>query len=260
MTNLTQKEILPYIVVYKNRFSNIQSTYEFFQTLNKDSDIVYDFKRREGAGWAQNTHMVTSLDKDIENKNGGNFISELIKIRKDVLDDYVSQYYNSKIWPLDLKDKYQNAEEHWYADFSIIKTFHNPSRSIVRHPEFHLDVIPSPKNQFDRNHIITTMIYINDEYGHGEIKFYDKDHGFLYYKPEAGDIITFPSFYPFYHNPVMPEGVDRYAIRSSFDSNIENSLLGNNQVKFEDYVDKNEYNLYLEQKIQVNYINGKDLK
>ena len=256
-----KKEILPYVVVYKNQFEDVNKTLELFNTLNEDSNLISDFKFNDNAyGWATQTFMFSGLYKDFQGKENSDIMNEIIKIRKETLDDYVKDNYNSDIWPVDLKKIYPFNEPSLHSHFSVIKTLYNPASKSVRHPFFHLDAIPNPTNEEDRNHIITTMIYLNDDYEFGEIKFYNKDKGFVYYKPEAGDVIIFPSFYPFYHNPNMPIGKNRYAIRSSYDEFILNSLLPNNGVKFADYIDKKEYDLYKSGDTQVNYINGKDLK
>lgn len=256
-----KKDLLPNVVVYKKRFKSIEKTYDFFKTLNKDSDLIFDFKFNDNSyGWATETFMFSSLYKTFEDKENADVMTEIIKIRKETLDDYVNNNSDSDIWPLDLKEKYPFDKPTLRSDFSVIKTFHNPDVAISRHPFFHLDNIPNPSNDSDRNHIITTMIYLNDDYKFGEIKFYSKDHGFVYYKPEAGDVIVFPSFYPFYHNPNMPVGENRYAIRSSYDEVILNSLLPNNGIKFEKYIDPEEYALYKNGKTEVLYINGKDLQ
>lgn len=254
------QEILSHVVVYKNRFKDIDKTYSFFKSLNKNSDLIEDFKFNDNSyGWATETYMFSSLYKDFIDKDNSDFFTEIIKIRKDTMDDYVKKYCKSEIWPIDIEKLYPFKDPSLHSVFSVIKTFHNPGSTIVRHPFFHLDGIPEPKNEYDRNHIITTMIYLNDDYEFGEIKFYSKEEGFVYYKPEAGDVIVFPSFYPFYHNPNMPLGENRYAIRSSYDESIKNSLMINNQIKFEDYIDKMDYDLYKNNTTKVKYINGKDL-
>jgi hypothetical protein len=255
-----KKNLLPYVVVYKNRFKSIDKTYNFFKTIDDKCNLISDFKFNDNAyGWATETFMFSSLYKDFEGKENSEFMNEIIKVRKETLDDYVNDHIDSDIWPLDLKKQYPFEDKSLHSHFSVIKTLHNIKSVSVRHPFFHLDAIPSPVNEFDRNHIITTMIYLNDEYEFGEIKFYDKENGFVYYKPEAGDVIIFPSFYPFYHNPNMPIGQNRYAIRSSYDEFIANSLLPNNSIKFSDYIDEKSYDLYKNGETKVKYINGKDL-
>jgi hypothetical protein len=255
-----KKEILPNVVVYKKRFTSIEKTYEFFKTLNENSNLISDFKSNHPIyGWATESFMFSSLYKDFENKDDAGIMTEIIKIRKETLNDYVTNNCKSEIWPLDLEKKYPFDDPTINSGFAVTKTFHHPDFANVRHRFFHLDNIPNPSNEFDKNHIITTMIYLNDNYEFGEIKFYNKNYGFVYYKPEAGDVLVFPSFYPFYHNPNMPVGQNRYAIRSSYDEVVDNSLLLNNATKFENYIDKDEYYMYNSGKTEVLYINGKDL-
>lgn len=254
-------EISPYVVVYKNQFKDIDKTYSFFKSIDEKSDLIFDFKYNDNSyGWATETYMFSSLYKDFNKKVGADCLTEIIKIRKDTMDSYVKKYADSNIWPLDILNIYPFEDPTLHSSFSVIKTFHNPEVFITRHPFFHLDNIPNPEGDFQRNHIITTMIYINDDYDHGEIKFYSKEKGFVYYKPQAGDVVIFPSFYPFYHNPNMPLGQNRYAIRSSYDEVCSNELLKNNSVKFQDYVDKEEYSKYNNNNLSVNYIYGKEIQ
>lgn len=54
---------------------------------------------------------------------------------------------------------------------------------------------------------ISIVIYLNDDYEGGEIKFPNQD---IFIKPEAGSMIIFPSYEPYVHDPQPTKSGDKY--------------------------------------------------
>ena len=64
------------------------------------------------------------------------------------------------------------------------------------------------------------VMYLNDDYEEGGINIIeisdDKEDliNHMYYKPNAGDLIMFPSGHPFYHSPMVAKGGSKALIRA----------------------------------------------
>lgn len=78
---------------------------------------------------------------------------------------------------------------------------------------YHTDYVKAASEQPGDKFGITTTFYLNDNYQNGEICFNIGDH-FLSYKPEAGDVIVFPSGDPYRHAVRKAYGAERFMIRS----------------------------------------------
>lgn len=83
---------------------------------------------------------------------------------------------------------------------SFSKYGENHGASEILAMNYHTDYVLSEKDMPGPKFFLTCTTYINDDYDGGEIVFYieGEDH-VLPYKPEAGDILVFPSGPPYYH-------------------------------------------------------------
>lgn len=270
-----KKELLEHVLVYKNLLkyddeliSLLDSSLNFHNCTrmcdhddnNKILNSVYlhtfknlyrgsvmhgysvEFNKREFLEWG---HHVSPEKINIKNfsendialektkqKIERNILEKIISIKYDILNDYLSFYKDSKIWP---------------ADFSLIEKM-----SILNNPEdysqftfFKYDEISSewPLLSFhtdgtktNSEHIISLMFYLNDNYDSGEIQFLTLDKTIISYKPKAGDIIVFPSFFPYFHSAKYPVGGPRYTIRTSLD--LQPGLCNITNMDFEEYADE----------------------
>jgi hypothetical protein len=76
------------------------------------------------------------------------------------------------------------------------------------HTDFVVPLKENPGTKFG----ITTTFYLNDDYEGGEICFKINDH-YISHKPQAGDVIVFPSMDPYMHGVRKSFGTERYMIR-----------------------------------------------
>ena len=83
---------------------------------------------------------------------------------------------------------------------------------------FHTDFQKENKDEPGKQHMITCNIYLNDNYDGGEIVFKifneDSTYSQISYKPEAGDIVIFPSTEPYYHGVNTSSNGLKYFVRS----------------------------------------------
>lgn len=62
----------------------------------------------------------------------------------------------------------------------------------------------------DKSHpVVSGVLYLNDDYEGGEIYFPEQD---IKIKPEAGSMIMFPSYRPYFHHPLAITSGNKYMI------------------------------------------------
>lgn len=79
--------------------------------------------------------------------------------------------------------------------------------------QYHLDYIHSERDEPGKKFLITCTTYINDDYEGGALEFYINGD-VVYYKPEAGDIVVFPSVEPYYHGVTGVKKLEKFFIRN----------------------------------------------
>lgn len=104
-------------------------------------------------------------------------VREVIHSLNDKIVDYITNTY--------LPDRKLEVTEHvWTRNLELIRW----KESSVLGP--HADGLDTPPAEPKFN--IGSLIYLNDDYEGGEIKFNDYD---LVFKPEIGDLVLFPNHY-----------------------------------------------------------------
>lgn len=269
------KELIPFVVVHKNHFINIDSVFDFFKNKRLDDkssyieewskEVYFDGTVKYTCCFNYN-YKVTRNTK-LENSDQEEIIiNDILQARKESLIKYIDAYKNEKIW----NDKLYNIDYETFLDRTGIDVYCiepvNRESEVVYASCFHSDRNMQGIDQ--EQHIITTMMYLNDDYDNGEIEFFHEDNGIkriVSYKPEKGDIITFPSFVPFFHAVRVPYGKDRYTIRTSWNG-IFNDVVEINSFNFKEYMDKkmdilDATNENMKDKVdEYIYIDGKDFR
>jgi predicted 2-oxoglutarate/Fe(II)-dependent dioxygenase YbiX len=79
--------------------------------------------------------------------------------------------------------------------------------------QYHTDYIIGEKDMPGPKFFLTTTMYINDDYDGGDVEFFVDDK-YYPYKPEAGDILIFPSTEPYYHGVKTIKNGNKFFIRN----------------------------------------------
>jgi hypothetical protein len=208
-------EIYPNILVYKNMFKNISKSYKILtDSLLETEDrlfspwsqwsffgnylapIIPGFDTSEKYGNLKNIKTTTQIQEDEKN-----FAIEMMENFYLVTEDYIKRHNID----VDLN------ETSLYEDGSTIPTwrwtggtvgyYHITEKDALEKDKYgmryHSDYQPEKGSAPGYNFVITCTIYFNDDYEGGEIDFAMGDK-LVKYKPEAGDLLVFPSGHPDY--------------------------------------------------------------
>jgi hypothetical protein len=203
-------EIYPKIFVYKNLFKDIGKTYNILKESKGEEDGLF-------SPWSQWSRFGEYINPIFKNYNDNLKLEHVEKIKtltekqeehKQVLleilnnfltatKDYIAKnnvkFDKNKIIS-DIKDQNGNPVKEWeYTGPSIAryKTNIEDPLAMTYHTDYIREPIVSPGYKF----VITALTYFNDNYEGGEIDFIANGEAYMY-KPEAGDIVIFPSGHP----------------------------------------------------------------
>jgi len=221
------KEIYPKVFIYRNLFTNPDKITKILQDAVTDPDSSYFFK-----DWAQwggidsptiFGQYVLSLgegfDKGINTLAEHNKAVEELEVVAEVIKSFfAATNHYMKYWNIEPSDDWNHTPPSFCR---YIPTDAIPDNKLFMqfHTDYQIQLAEEPGDKF----VITTTMYFNDDYRGGEIVFKVKDDLFSY-KPEAGDLLVFPSGHPsilmegedpIMHavNPVPVGDPDRYIVR-----------------------------------------------
>ena len=220
-------EIYPKVLVYKNVFKDITKLQEIMKnsSLNpEDSAFLKDWVQWGGVDTSTIFGTYVELigknfsSADINTPEKERRAREELDAIKEVVQSFfaVTNHFMKKF---NIKKSIEWT--HTPPSFCrYIPTTDLPNDLFMQfHTDYQIEQAAEPGNKF----VITSTMYINDDYSRGEILFkVDKDK--FIYKPQAGDILVFPSGHPavlmegehpIMHavNPVPLGDPDRYMIR-----------------------------------------------
>jgi len=210
-TNLESIEIYPNIRVYKNMFKDISKSYKVL------TDSLLESEDRVFSPWTQWSIFGTYLNPifpqflmgrrhanidNIETKTAvqedqKNFGIEMMENFHLVTEDYI------KIYNIDVDlnetsiDENGNTIPTWRWTGGTIGKYHISTDSEPVGMRYHSDYIREQGHSPGYKFAITCTIYFNDDYEGGEVDFAMGDK-LVKYKPEAGDLLVFPSGHPDY--------------------------------------------------------------
>jgi hypothetical protein len=209
--NIEAVEIYPNIVVYKNMFKDISKSYKVLtDSLIETEDRVFSpwtqwsifgdylnpiipiFSMSEKFGNLKNIETTTQVQEDQKN-----FAIEMMENFHLVTEDYIKKYNID----IDLNetslDENGNTVNTWRWTGGTIGKYHVSNETEKHGMRYHSDYMPEQGQAPGYKFIITCTIYFNDDYEGGEVDFAMGDK-LVKYKPEAGDLLVFPSGHPEY--------------------------------------------------------------
>jgi len=204
-------EIYPHILVYKNMFRDVSKSYKvLLDSLSESEDrlfspwtqwsifgdylnpIVPQFSNSEKYGNLKNIKTTTEIQE-----NQKNFSIEMMENFHLVTEDYIKRY-NIDV-DLDHLSTDENGDlvQTWRWTGGTIGKYHVSNEESQVGMRYHSDYIREQGYAPGYKFVITCTIYFNDDYEGGEIDFAMGDK-LVKYKPEAGDLLVFPSGHPDY--------------------------------------------------------------
>jgi 2OG-Fe(II) oxygenase superfamily len=202
-------EIYPKIFVYKNLYKDINFIYQslkesdgtegFFNPWSKWSDFgQYISPTFKGYDYILQLRDVMTIEAKTEKeKEHKDILLEILNNFYTATKDYIKKnnvdFDENRIVP-NVKDKNGNPIKEWVFSGPSIARYRTDITDPVAmtyHTDYIREPIVSPGHKF----AITALTYFNDDYEDGEIDFVVNGEAYMY-KPEAGDLIVFPSGHP----------------------------------------------------------------
>lgn len=205
-------EIYPKILVYKNLFKDIAKSYEVLkQSLSETEDrlfspwtqwsifgeylnpIVPDFSMSDKYGNLKNIEAKTDIQQDQKD-----FGIEMMENFHIVTEDYIKRYnIDVDLDSISIDDNNFPLKTWRWTGGTIGKYNISPKGSTTGGMLYHSDYMREQGDAPGYKFIITCTIYFNDDYEGGEVDF-AMGNKLVKYKPEAGDLLVFPSGHPDY--------------------------------------------------------------
>lgn len=263
--DLEWKELYPGVIVYKNMLSNPDTAYQIMMDSEQNANGQYFFKKWEP--WAQFGTYTQCKDEEEQKFAQKNEKFEEEKALFDEIaisyDKAISHYY--KHTGIEIPEGARYSGQSWCKYFNKIDELKNNMTM-----QYHTDYIISQKDMPGEKFHTTCTFYINDNYNGGDIEFY-VNGDIVNHKPQAGDIVIFPSGEPYYHGvKTIPDG-NKFFIRNfiMFDYDGSSEWLANqkkygaykwSKMELEriDYDDKRNM-LYLQQGSKISYDEMKNI-
>jgi hypothetical protein len=209
--HLESIELYPNIVVYKNLFKDISKSYKVLtDSLVETEDrlfnpwtqwsifgeylnpIVPEFSMSDKYGNLKNIKTKTQIEEDQKN-----FGIEMMENFHLVTEDYIKKYNITVDLNETSIDENGNSTQTWRWTGGTIGKYHMSDEEQKVGMRYHSDYIREQGYAPGYKFVITCTIYFNDDYEGGEIDFAMGDK-LIKYKPEAGDLLVFPSGHPDY--------------------------------------------------------------
>ena len=204
-------EIYPNILVYKNMFKDISTSYKILtDSLSETEDrlfspwtqwsifgdylnpIIPGFSSEEKYGNLKKIEAKTELQE-----NQKQFAIEMIENFHLVTEDYIKRHNIDIDLNKTSLDENGNTVPTWRWTGGTIGKYHTSSEDHKVGMRYHSDYIREQGYAPGYKFVITCTIYFNDNYDGGEVDFAMGDK-LVKYKPEAGDLLVFPSGHPDY--------------------------------------------------------------
>jgi hypothetical protein len=204
-------EIYPNIFVYKNMFKDIKKSYSILkESTQENKDRLFN----NWTPWyvfgeylnpiipmpdnADFYNYVKNLDPKTETqKNHKDFAIEMIENFLLVTNHYIKiNNVDVDLESNTLNEKGQPIPT-WTWTGNTVGKYNISKEEDLLSMSYHSDYIREQGESPGYKFVITCTIYYNDDYDGGEVDFY-MGGKLIKYKPEAGDLLVFPSGHPSY--------------------------------------------------------------
>ena len=209
--NIEAIEIYPKILVYKNMFKDISKSYKILtDSISETEDRLFspwtqwsifgDYINPIIPGFGDQRKYSNITDVETKTKieeDQKNFAIEMMENFHLVTEDYIKRY--SVDIDLDAKSIDENGREvpTWRWVGGTIGKYHISNEDSQVGMRYHSDYQREKGYAPGYKFVITCTIYFNDDYEGGEVDFL-MGNKLVKYKPEAGDLLVFPSGHPDY--------------------------------------------------------------
>jgi hypothetical protein len=204
-------EIYPKILVYKNMFKDISKSYKVL------TDSLTETEDRLFSPWTQWSifgdyinpiapeFMMTHKDGNFSNMKANTPIQEdqkqfgieMMENFHLVTADYIKRYNIDVDFDAKCIGEDGFSLPLWRWTGGTIGKYHVSDEESKIGMRYHSDYMPEQADAPGYKFVITCTIYFNDDYEGGEVDFVMGDK-LVKYKPEAGDLLVFPSGHPDY--------------------------------------------------------------
>lgn len=208
MLDFTVKTLYPKVEIYKGLLPDHK---EIFEVIKSTENTEGEHYFNKWTPWsAFGLYSSTKFKGGVQDQLGKNEIFDkqywaaetVYDAYKIAVDDYIER--NSVILP-EGAELGSSSFCKYHSNLNVLKN----NLTMQYHTDFKQSEKDMPGNQF----FLTCTVYINDDYEGGDIEFYI-DGDTAEYKPEAGDIMVFPSGEPYYHGVKTANNGTKYLIRN----------------------------------------------
>lgn len=200
MNNIT---LYPGVELYRGLLHDLDSMIDLIENFHSNGENRYALKDWES--W------YTFGSQRFVNDNYPNGPFEENDLTKQLVDSIENAFYQATGHFIE-KYKIDSSKFH-HQGFALCKYqehFDTPNGLVML---YHTDFQQLKRDQPGTKHLITSTMYLNDDYDGGEISYYIDDDLF-HYKPQKGDILVWPSIPPFYHGVKKVEKSPKYFVRT----------------------------------------------
>lgn len=222
---MIKKVLLDKILVYRNVLNNPESILNEIlnsKNNNKKDNYISNWEDWAYSGSRAKLNFFDSGTK-LTNEYAVNQYKSIQEIKKAfhvVAKDYLNIYkdinYFDRIKQYEF-DKSTSLNEGKLVILDEVSILHHGKTPDEKDfgMNYHTDHHQYDPDSRGMHLFITITFYLNDNYEGGELSFIDeKNNSLIFYKPKPGDILVFPSFYPYFHGVDRVLSGDRYLIRT----------------------------------------------
>jgi len=202
-------EIYPKIFVYKNLYKDINFIYKTLEESDGSDGLFNPWSKWSNFGqYISPTFKGYNYILKIKDVEKIETKTQKEKDHKEILLEILNNFYTATKDYIEKNnvdfDEEKNVPDAIDKNGNLIKewVFSGPSiaryRTDITDPvamTYHTDYIREPITSPGHKFAITALTYFNDDYDNGEIDFIANGEAYMY-KPEAGDILVFPSGHP----------------------------------------------------------------